>query len=85
MNVDSYDVVIVTTNMYNFLISITPNYAWKRFIYDEPGDVRVPGMKHVIAGFYWLVTATPKSITSKHYNCRGSMMKDIIGENWWDF
>jgi hypothetical protein len=85
LNIDSYDVVIVTTNMYNFLISITSNYAWKRFIYDEPGDVRVPGMKHVIAGFYWLVTATPKSITSKHYNCRGSMMKDIIGENWWDF
>ena len=85
LNVDSYDVVIVTTNMYNFLITITTNYAWKRFIYDEPGDVRVPGMKHIIAGFYWFVTATPKSITSKHYNCRGSMMKDIIGENWWDF
>ena len=85
LNINSYDVIIVTTTMYNFLISITSKYAWKRFIYDEPGNVRVSGMKYVIASFYWLITATPESITSKHYNCRGSMMKDIIGENSWDF
>ena len=85
LDINSYDVIIVTTTMYNFLISITSKYAWKRFIYDEPGNVRVSGMKYVIASFYWLITATPESITSKHYNCRGSMMKDIIGENSWDF
>ena len=85
LDINEYDVILVTTSMYNLLISITSTYAWKRFIYDEPGHIRVAGMKYVQAGFYWLVTATPNSITSKHYNCRGSMMKNIIGENWWDF
>ena len=85
LDINDYDVILVTTSMYNLLISITSAGAWKRFIYDEPGHVRVAGMKYVHAGFYWLVTATPNSITAKHYNCRGSMMKMIIGENWWDF
>ena len=85
LDINDYDVILVTTSMYNLLVSITSTCAWKRFIYDEPGHVRVAGMKHIEAGFYWLVTATPNSITSKHYNCRGSMMKNIIGENWWDF
>ena len=79
------DVVLVTVNMYNSLMISFPDYAWKRFIFDEPGHIRVSGMKNIQAGFYWFVTATPNAILTHHHNCRGSMMKTIIGENWFEF
>ena len=79
------DVVIVTLSMYNYLIRSYSRYAWKRFIFDEPGHSRVPGMKDIKAGFYWFVTATPNAITIKHRNCRGSFIKKIIGDNWCEF
>jgi SNF2 family DNA or RNA helicase len=82
---EDYDVVIVTVVMYNKLIMTFSKYAWKRFIFDEPGHIRVPGMKEVQAGFYWFVTATPCSITTKHRNCRGSFMKEIIGNELCEF
>lgn len=79
------DVVLVTTSMYNYLVRSYAQYAWKRLIFDEPGHIRVPGMKEVRAGFYWFVTATPNAITIRHRNCRGSFVKKIIGDNWCDF
>ena len=85
IDVTKCNVVIVTTSMYNYLISSYSKFAWKRIIFDEPGHYRVPGMKHVTAGFYWFVTATPNQITAKHRNCRGSFMKKIIGDNWCEF
>lgn len=78
--VENYDVVIVTTSMFNNLAISYSQYAWKRFIFDEPGHVRVSGMKEIHAGFYWMVTATPEDINLRHRNCRGSFMKKIIGE-----
>ena len=79
------DVVIVSTNMFNNLIISFSQWAWKRFIFDEPGHVRVSGMKEIKAGFYWFVTATPEAITSKHNNCHGSFMRKIIGDGWIKF
>ena len=80
--VENYDVVIVSVSMFNNLAISYAKYAWKRFIFDEPGQVRVSGMKEIIAGFYWLVTATPEDINLQHRNCRGSFMKKIIGDEW---
>ena len=54
-----YDVIIVSPSMYNNLLGTNSKYAWKRFIFDEPGHTRIPYMKEVMAGFYWFVTATP--------------------------
>ncbi len=71
------DVVVVVTTMYNNLVASYSTYAWKRFVYDEPGHIRVAGMKTVHAGFYWLVTATPDLIASKHRYCNGFMHKII--------
>lgn len=85
IDVTECDVVIVTTTMYNYLVRSHAHYAWKRFIFDEPGHTRVSGMKEVMAGFYWFVTATPNAITSRHRNCRGSFMKHIIENNWGNF
>jgi SNF2 family DNA or RNA helicase len=85
LDVNTHDVVLVVPSMYNKLVVTHYKNAWKRFIFDEPGHMRVSGMKEVIAGFYWFVTATPASICTTHRNCRGSYMKDIIGNGWWDF
>lgn len=84
-DVENYDVIIVTTNMYNNLVTSYPNYVWKRFIFDEPGHVRVSGMKEIMAGFYWFLTATPEAIIPQHINCRGSFMKKIIGDGVYKF
>uniref|UniRef100_A0A6C0D0W2 RING-type domain-containing protein n=1 Tax=viral metagenome TaxID=1070528 RepID=A0A6C0D0W2_9ZZZZ len=81
----NYDVVLVTPSMYNRLIGLFSKIAWKRFIFDEPGHLKVPSMKQVYAGFVWLISATPSAITPHHRNCRNSFMKDIIGTGWWDF
>ena len=85
IDVEHCDVVLVTINTYNNLMMSFANYSWKRFIFDEPGHTRVSSMKNIQAGFYWFVTATPNAILTQHHNCRGSMMKNIIGENWVDF
>lgn len=85
VNPEECDVVLVTPSMYNTLIISHRGYAWKRFIYEEPGHLKVSGMKEVQAGFYWFVTATPNSITLNHRNCRNSFMKEIVGTGWWDF
>ena len=80
---EELDVVVVTSSMYNKLVGIHPNKAWKRFIFDEPGHMRIAGMKEIHAGFIWLVTATPNAITTKHRNCRDNFIKNILGNNTW--
>jgi hypothetical protein len=74
-----YDVVLVTPYMYNLLIMSNSGLAWKRFIYDEPGHIRVQSMKPVVSGFKWLVTATPEAILPLHKMSRNSFMYKIIG------
>ena len=56
------DVVLTSPNMCKEILRLNPGIAWKRFVFDEPANLRVPGMPYVIAGFIWLVTATPRSI-----------------------
>jgi len=81
---ENIDVIIVTSRMYNKLVSIFPNYCWKRFIFDEPGHIKVASMKEIHAGFYWFVTATPSTISSMHRNCKNSFMKDIVGSSYYN-
>lgn len=83
--INDYDIVITTPSQYNSLISRYNNYAWKRFIFDEPGHVKVTNngpMKEIIAGFYWFVTATPNEIKNRHFNSRNGFMKKIIGDDY---
>ncbi len=85
LNVYKYDIVLVLNTMYNNLIKTYFNHVWKRFIFDEPGHVRVSGMQEVKAGFYWFITSTPNSISIYHQNCRGSFIKNIIGDYMFSF
>lgn len=77
----NYDIILVIPSMYNNLVKSYSKYVWKRFIFDEPGHLRVSGMKDIKAGFFWFITATPNSIIPYHQSCRGSMMNKIITNN----
>jgi len=75
------DVIILSPTMYNKFISKYNNCAWKRFVYDEPGSLKISSMKEIVCNFSWFVTATPLSIVDKHRTCKSSYMYKIVGEN----
>lgn len=83
--VQDFDIILTIPSIYNILINNYKNYAWKRFIFDEPGHSKVPSMKEIYANFYWLVTSTPNSITTLHRKCEGSFMKELLNYRWTDF
>jgi SNF2 family DNA or RNA helicase len=72
------DVIVVTPLHYNKIVTMYYKFAWKRFIYDEPGHLKVAGMREIHAGFYWFVTATPEEILAQHKFCKGNFMRDIL-------
>ena len=76
--IENYNIILVIPSMYNNLVKSYSKYAWKRFIFDEPGHLRVSGMKDIKAGFFWFITANPNAIVTYHQSCRGSMMYKII-------
>lgn len=77
-NFVNYDIVLISPSMYNILANDYTNRTWKRFVYDEPGDLKLISMKYINAGFIWLLTATPNSIVYLHKNCRTGYMYDMI-------
>ena len=72
INIDviTYDVILVTSNIYNNFSKKFKDYAWKRFIFDDPGEILIKSMNHIVAGFYWLLTPTPNDIIIKYNSCR---------------
>ena len=86
LQAENYDIILVIPNMFNKLILVYSNCAWKRFIFDEPGNLKVPGMVSVYAGFYWFLSATPDQIFHHHYRCnKGTFIRDIIGSSYTEF
>lgn len=79
----NYDVILIIPIVFNKYITMYRNMAWKRFIFDEPGHLRVSAMKPVIAGFYWFITATPCSIYKLHKNCKNSFIKELLCNNYY--
>lgn len=77
-NIEDYDVILVTPSFYNKIVSINHKIAWKRFIFDEPGNIRITGMLGLQSGFCWFITATPLSIYHNYKNCKGSFIRDIF-------
>ena len=57
-----YDIVLCSPTLYNYVLDRFPNYAWKRFIFDEPTQTKIPAMRQVITGFLWFITATPNQL-----------------------
>lgn len=83
MEVHTFDVVIVVPSLYNRLIHFHDTFAWKRFIFDEPGFLKITAMEEVFAGFYWFVTATPNAIYTHYKNrsYKNGFMKDLFATN----
>jgi SNF2 family DNA or RNA helicase len=77
LKINDYDVVLCNNSFFNRLCSIYGNFAWKRFIYDEPSTLRIPNMADIVAGFYWFVTATPRGMQKLHWSGHG-FMSNII-------
>lgn len=80
---ENYDVIITVPRMYNLLVESRSDKAWKRFIFDEPGTIRVPRMKDITAGFTWLVCATPNLIRENHCNCPKSYLLPLVTAVSW--
>jgi SNF2 family DNA or RNA helicase len=78
VKVEDFDVILTTPSMYNRIVTIYEKFAWKRFIFDEPAHLKVPGMREIHAGFYWFITATPSGIKEFHRNCNLSFMRDML-------
>jgi SNF2 family DNA or RNA helicase len=81
VNPHEYDVILVISTMFNKFIQKYNNCAWKRFVYDEPGSLRVSAMNSVSCGFTWFVCATPESIQQTHMYCH-SVMSLIVSDSW---
>lgn len=80
LDIDEYDVIILSLATYNMFISRYQGMAWKRFIYDEPTTLKIPAMEEIVAGFTWFLTATPYNISEKHKSARRSYMYNIVGD-----
>jgi SNF2 family DNA or RNA helicase len=54
-----YNVILITPTMFKKFIAENRSVIWKRFIFDEPAQLRIPAMPDLMAAFCWFVTATP--------------------------
>jgi len=71
------DIILVSVNFYNLLISTYPDCIWKRFIFDEPVNINVPRMSTVRAGYYWLITATPTQLRNISFSSQ-HMIRNVF-------
>ena len=59
-----YDVILVSSNVYNVFCQTHKKKCWKRFIIDEPSSLKM-SMDETYAEFYWLITGTPNELYLK--------------------
>lgn len=81
-----FHVILCSPTMFNHFVSRFPNYAWKRFIFDEPSFTKVPSMRNIVAGYHWLITATPDVLlynnnTKSPYTYLGSLFSGYVEYN----
>ena len=80
-NPREHDVLVISPSMYNFFMAHHNGnhypYAWKRFIFDEPQNTNISGMKPIMAGFNWFISATPHLMLNKARN-RNSFITNMF-------
>lgn len=64
-NLEDYDIVVCTINMYNHVASLYREFAFKRFVYDEMDSAYITNMESIQAGFLWFVSATFTTVLSE--------------------
>ena len=45
IDIEANDVILLSPTMYNKFVQRYQNYAWKRFIFDEPSHTKISAMK----------------------------------------
>lgn len=64
IELSKYDVILVSSNVYNVFCQVYKKKCWKRFIIDEPSSLKM-SMDEIYAEFYWLITGTPNELYLK--------------------
>lgn len=64
IDVSKYDVILLSSNVYNVFCQVYKKKFWNRFIIDEPSSLKM-SMDEIYADFYWLITATPNELYLK--------------------
>jgi hypothetical protein len=78
-DVEKYDVVVCTVNMFNDLALKYNEFYFKRFIYDEMDSAYIPNMETIKAGFSWFVSATfDQVLTEINRSRRSHHMKRLF-------
>ena len=72
----TFDVVLVSNNVYNVFASVFKKTCWKRFVIDEPASFKLC-MESSHARFYWLITGTPKELYLRR---RTGFLNDLLPE-----
>jgi len=68
IQIQNYDLVVVTNTMYNRLVHIANNrnLKWSRVIFDEVDNTHFPSCPETKADFYWFVTASFGNLIYPH-------------------
>lgn len=64
IDLSKYDVILVSSNVYNVFCQVYKKKYWTRFIIDEPFSLKM-SMDEIYADFYWLITGTPNELYLK--------------------
>jgi SNF2 family DNA or RNA helicase len=78
IEIDEYDVIVVTNNVYNSFAALYKRKSWKRFVIDEPSSLKIPNMEPSNALFFWLITATPFELYLKR---RTGFLNDLLPDD----
>ena len=65
-SLSKYDIVLCNASKYNDFVELSKGYRWERVFFDEAHSINIPKSKFIYAKFYWFITATYKSIVSRH-------------------
>lgn len=79
IDLDSYDVILVSNNIYNLFSQVYRKKSWKRFVIDEPASLKIPAMEESHALFYWLITSTPNELYMKQR--RTGFLNDLLPDD----
>jgi len=79
IDLDAYDVILVSNNIYNLFSQVYRKKAWKRFVIDEPASLKLPAMEESHALFYWLITSTPNELYLKQR--RTGFLNDLLPDD----
>jgi len=77
IDMNKYDLILVSHNIYNLFCQVYRNKCWKRFIIDEPASLKIISMEESTAKFYWLVSATPYELYPRK---RSGFLNDMLPE-----